>query len=51
MGLSWSDGRVAEVAAGSELVGQGKEVLVTVMKYGMSWGKMQQTAVAAEASS
>jgi len=51
VGLSWTDGAVAEVATGSELVGQGKEVLVTVMKYGMPWGKMQRTAAAAEASS
>ena len=39
------------VAAESELVGQGKEALVTVMKYGMPWGKMHWTAAAAEASS
>ncbi len=45
------DEGVGEVAAGSELVGQGKEVLVTVMKYGMRWGKMRWTAAAAEASS
>lgn len=45
------DGGVVEVAAGSETVGQGKEVLVTVMKYGMPWGKMQRTAAAAEALS
>jgi hypothetical protein len=36
MELSWTDGAAAvAVAAGPELVGQGKEVLVTVMKYGM----------------
>jgi hypothetical protein len=51
MGLSWTDGEVARVAAGSELVGQGKEVVVTVMKYGMRWGKMHRTVAAAEASS
>jgi hypothetical protein len=33
-----------------EVVGQGKEVLVTVMKYEMLWGKIERT-VAAEASS
>ncbi len=37
--------------AGSELVGQGKEVHVIVMKYGMPWGKTQRIAAAAEASS
>ena len=47
-GLSWTDGGLA---AGSEFVGQGKEVVVTVMKYGMQLGKMHWTAVAAEASS
>ena len=50
-GLSWTDEGVAELAAGFELVGQGKEVVVTVMKYGMLWVKLQRTAAAAEASS
>jgi hypothetical protein len=50
VGLSWRDGEVARVAAGTELVGQGKEVVVTVMKYGKRWGKMRIVA-AAEASS
>jgi hypothetical protein len=51
VGRSRTNGGVAEVGAGSELDGQGKEVLVTVMKYGMPWGKMQWTVAAAEASS
>ena len=34
-GLSWTNGGVAKVAVGSELVDQGKEVVVTVMKYEM----------------
>lgn len=50
-GLSWADGGVAELADGFELVGQGKEVVVTVMKYGMLWVKMQRTAATAEALS
>ena len=51
MGQSWTDGGVGRVAPGSALVGQGKGVVVTVMKYGMRWGKMQRTVAAAEASS
>jgi hypothetical protein len=51
VGLTWTDGRVAEVVTESEFVDQGKEVLVTVMKYGMLWGKMQRTVAAAGASS
>ena len=50
-GLSWTDGGVAEVVTGSENVDQEKEVLVTVMKYGMPWEKMQWTVAVAEASS
>jgi hypothetical protein len=33
-------------AAGPEVVGQGKEVLVTAMKYEMLWGKIERTAAA-----